>query len=213
MHCFRALFFNTFSVSFRYNYYMALFSVTFLLLSYQLTNIFGPVGFILANCTNMIFRIMYSTYYISRQYRPIGTNPLDGICPGKLFAIGLITAGIVCKVSEVWCDIFNNNKCPLNFKFIKQVRVLKHSVIYHILIGGVCTLATVAAWIWENKELIRHGWNKFGGRGGADTKTSQMIKRFCLFLKTMSENNELKYLARIKLLCDKIYFIYYKYLA
>lgn len=40
--------------------------------------------------------------------------------------------------------------------------MLKHSVIYHILIGGVCTLATVGAWIWENKELIRIGLNKFG---------------------------------------------------
>lgn len=80
---------------------MATFSVTFLVLSYQLTNIFGPVGFILANCTNMIFRIMYSTYYIYKQYHPIGVNPMEGIVPGKLFASVLLVAGVICKVSEV----------------------------------------------------------------------------------------------------------------
>lgn len=85
----------------RYNYYMASFSVMFLLLSYQLTNIFGPVGFILANCTNMIFRISYSSFYIFKQYRPVGTNPLQDIVPGKLFVSVLMAAGIFCKISEV----------------------------------------------------------------------------------------------------------------
>lgn len=85
----------------RYNYYMAIFSVTFLMLSYQLTNLFGPVGFILANCTNMIFRISYSTFYIFKQYRPVKINPLNGIRPGKVFSIVLVIMGAVCKVSEV----------------------------------------------------------------------------------------------------------------
>lgn len=89
------------SMSHRYNYYMAIFSVTFLLLSYQLTNLLGPVGFILANCTNMIFRISYSTFYIYKQYRPIQLNPLNGIRPGKIFSLVLLVMGIVCKVSQV----------------------------------------------------------------------------------------------------------------
>lgn len=84
-----------------YNYYMAIFSVTFLLLSYQLTNIFGPVGFIWANCCNMAFRISYSLTYISKQYRNMNDNPLDGLLPGKVFSCALIVSGIVCKYSEV----------------------------------------------------------------------------------------------------------------
>lgn len=84
-----------------YNYYMAIFSITFLLLSYQLTNIFGPVGFILANCCNMAFRISYSISYITRQFRGLHENPLDGLVPGKIFSSVLIFSGIACKYSEV----------------------------------------------------------------------------------------------------------------
>ena len=43
----------------KYNYLMAIFSVSFLILSYILTSIFGPVGFIFANCINMFCRICY----------------------------------------------------------------------------------------------------------------------------------------------------------
>ena len=84
-----------------YNYYMAMFSVTFLVLSYQLTNFLGPVGFILANCCNMGFRISYSLSYITKQYKNIEANPLTGLVPGKIFATVLVVAGIACKASEV----------------------------------------------------------------------------------------------------------------
>lgn len=101
------------SLSHRYNYYMAIFSVTFLLLSYQLTTLLGPVGFILANCTNMIFRISYSTYYIYMQFRPIKLNPLNGIRPGKIFLLVLLIMGTICKVSQVkkntFCFVSSNN--------------------------------------------------------------------------------------------------------
>lgn len=84
-----------------YNYYMAIFSVTFLVLSYQLTNFFGAVGFILANCFNMLFRISYSLSYIGKQYKNLNMNPLEGLVPGKIFATMLVVSGIVCKASEV----------------------------------------------------------------------------------------------------------------
>lgn len=42
-----------------YNYLMTIFSASFLLLSYTLTNTLGPVGFIVANCVNMFCRICY----------------------------------------------------------------------------------------------------------------------------------------------------------
>jgi oligosaccharide translocation protein RFT1 len=83
-----------------YNYYMAIFSVTFLVLSYQLTNFFGPVGFILANCFNMGFRISYSLSYITKQYKNLD-NPLKGLVPGKVFSGMLIVSAIACKASQV----------------------------------------------------------------------------------------------------------------
>lgn len=84
-----------------YNYYMAIFSITFLLLSYQLTNMLGAVGFILANCCNMSFRISYSLSYISQQFKGTKDNPLLGLLPGKLFACVLAISGVACKASEV----------------------------------------------------------------------------------------------------------------
>lgn len=43
----------------RYNYVMVIFSVSFLLISYVFTSVLGPVGFILANCVNMLARIIH----------------------------------------------------------------------------------------------------------------------------------------------------------
>lgn len=80
---------------------MGCFSITFVGLSYQLSSFFGPVGFILANCTNMLLRIIFSIIYIRKQYRTVNLKPLDGIIPNTLFVITLIVLGIVCKVSEV----------------------------------------------------------------------------------------------------------------
>lgn len=150
-----------FSLSHRYNYYMAIFSVTFLLLSYQLTTLLGPVGFILANCTNMIFRISYSTFYIYKQFQPIKLNPLNGIRPGKLFLIVLLIMGIACKVSQVkMCFVFNAFQSFLN-KNMLQKRILGKSIVLHLLIGVVCTVFTLLAWGYENKQLILIGLDKY----------------------------------------------------
>lgn len=112
----------------------------FLLLSYQLTAFFGPVGFILANCTNMMLRIVYSYAYIRRQYQHVQLNPLDGIKPSKGFLICLIVSGIICKVSEN--------------------RLLQHTIIGHIGIGGAAVAVVLAIWSYENRELIRSYFNK-----------------------------------------------------
>lgn len=42
---------------------MVVFSVSFLVISYVLTNLLGPVGFILANCVNMLARIIHRLVY------------------------------------------------------------------------------------------------------------------------------------------------------
>lgn len=80
---------------------MGFFSVTFLALSYQLTTWLGPVGFVLANCTNMTLRIIYSSVFIQKQYKNVQLTPLDGIIPKKLFFILLVLFGVLCKASEV----------------------------------------------------------------------------------------------------------------
>ncbi|XP_055613207.1 protein RFT1 homolog [Uranotaenia lowii] len=127
-----------------YNYYMAFFSIAFLLLSYQLTNWLGPVGFILANCCNMVFRISYSLFYIKTNFRSIGTNPLPSFLPGPIFLATLIVAGLMCKFSESY--------------------FLAKSIFYHILVGIFCTGITVLAWSFENRDLLRTGLTKYRER-------------------------------------------------
>lgn len=118
----------------KYNYLMAVFSVTFLVLSYQLTSWFGPVGFILANCTNMALRIGYSLQYIKRQYDQTGSfNPLQGLRPDLLFVLALVFSGVVCSLS--------------------QSVVLPRSILLHVAVGAVCLLVVLCSWMWENKEM------------------------------------------------------------
>jgi oligosaccharide translocation protein RFT1 len=124
-----------------YNYSMAVFSVTFLLLSYQLTNMLGPVGFILANCCNMFFRISYSIYYIGQHFKDVGVTPTRELLPGKLFVAVLAAMGVACYASKV--------------------RILRFSILYHLLVGVVCTCVALAAWAYENRRLIAMGWQRF----------------------------------------------------
>lgn len=127
-----------------YNYYMAFFSVTFLLLSYQLTNWFGPVGFILANCCNMSFRISYSVFYITKHFRSIGMNPLQKSLPGPMYLSVLIVSGVVCKVSEAYFS--------------------GRSIVCHLLVGALCTGLSVGTWSFENRDLLRTGLARYRTR-------------------------------------------------
>lgn len=144
---------------------MGFFSVTFLFLSYQLTSFFGPVGFILANCTNMFLRIVFSSRYIRAQYQSVDLKPLDGIVPNKLFAITLIVSGIVCKISEVilknkyYFKTMVRMLFGICFKkkmyFLLQNRLFRHSILAHIAVGGICFVCTVGIWAHENRTLIK----------------------------------------------------------
>ncbi|XP_029718765.2 protein RFT1 homolog isoform X1 [Aedes albopictus] len=138
-----------------YNYYMAFFSVAFLLLSYQLTNWLGPVGFVLANVCNMSFRISYSLYYIRNQYKDIGRSPLRSFLPGPLFITVLALGGFACKISESY--------------------FFGRSIFYHLLVGVLCTGLTLLTWSFENRELLRAGLTKYRERKLSLTSESNLI--------------------------------------
>ncbi|CAG9786776.1 unnamed protein product [Diatraea saccharalis] len=117
-----------------YNYLMVFFSISFLLLSYVLTYIFGPVGFIISNCINMFARIVHSIHFISNKYKDTDHKPLEGLYVGNFFLLTLFVVGCVCKLSE--------NK------------LLNSSIISHIFVGAVCLFLTLLAWGYENKGLV-----------------------------------------------------------
>lgn len=134
-----------------YNYLMVFFSISFLLLSYFLTYVFGPVGFIISNCINMLARILHSIHFISNKYKDTGYKPLEGLYVGKIFVLTLFAAGCICKVSEK--------------KFAHT------SVITHIFIGAVCLFFVLLSWGYENKQLVIKMYKKIFSKG--DAKVSQ----------------------------------------
>ncbi|XP_055376756.1 protein RFT1 homolog [Condylostylus longicornis] len=124
----------------KYNVYMAGFSIVFLLSSYLLTNMLGPVGFIVANCANMFCRICYSVRYINKKFEPVSIRPFDGFYPGKMFSCSLIVAVVIC--------------------FMFQVSHTTN-ILLNLFVGACCFIICLFSWTLENKTLIKTLLNKY----------------------------------------------------
>ncbi|XP_022113778.2 protein RFT1 homolog [Pieris rapae] len=124
-----------------YNYLMVFFSISFLLLSYIFTYLFGPVGFIISNCINMFVRILHSIHFICDKYNDTSYKPLEGLFVGKFFLTILTVTGIICKVSE---DKFYDT-----------------NLVGHLVVGISCLICVLLAWGYENRELVIKTYNKF----------------------------------------------------
>ncbi|XP_045477390.1 protein RFT1 homolog isoform X1 [Harmonia axyridis] len=125
----------------RYNYVMVLFSVIFLIISYVLTILLGPVGFIIANCINMLSRITHSFHYIRNMYRNSPYKPLDGLRPSWKFISVLLISSYCTKLSEG--------------------SFLRTSIFAHIFIGAIFFFLTIVVWSLDNKELLKIGYDKY----------------------------------------------------
>ncbi|XP_026479758.1 protein RFT1 homolog, partial [Ctenocephalides felis] len=122
----------------KYNYYLLGFSVSFLTMSYVFTYLFGPVGFILANCLNMFVRICHSIHFIADRYKDVKQNPLYRIFPGAKFLTCLIVFGVILKISEE--------------------KLIPGQLLFHIIIGMICFAINLLVWGYENKSLIHAGY-------------------------------------------------------
>ncbi|KAK2858009.1 hypothetical protein Q7C36_005928 [Tachysurus vachellii] len=123
----------------RYNLVMLGLSASFLLLSYWLTWLFGGVGFILANCCNMVLRIIHSLIYIHRYFQHSEHTPLSGLRPHPALFITLIISSILTAFSEhmLCCD---------------GGWLLR---IAHISIGAVCLLVVVIVAFLTEERLVQ----------------------------------------------------------
>nr|CAG4641627.1 EOG090X04LH [Eurycercus lamellatus] len=117
----------------KYNKLMVLLSAIFLGLSWLLSRLLGSVGFILANCTNMILRITHSLIFINGQYRNIGDNPLLGLFPSKLECVSLVLAFIVTASSSMF--------------------IYPESAFIHVCIGAFSGLSVVGAILFAEPDL------------------------------------------------------------
>ncbi|XP_039250988.2 man(5)GlcNAc(2)-PP-dolichol translocation protein RFT1-like isoform X1 [Styela clava] len=106
----------------KYNQKMLIFSLLFLTSSYYFTIYLGSVGFIFANCLNMIVRIIHSFYFIKRYFKGHkGLDPLTALTPHWFVVQTFVAAFTICWLSENICHGL--------------------SMIYyviHIIIGAAC---------------------------------------------------------------------------
>ncbi|XP_013387167.1 protein RFT1 homolog [Lingula anatina] len=122
----------------RYNYKMMLFSLLFLLASWSLTQWLGSVGFILANCLNMLARIIHSVYFINLYYKGSEFHPLRGILPSAPVMISLTASLLITALSEqlLCCDKGNLYR------------------LVHFGIGVVCGLSVLGSIYLSEKQLL-----------------------------------------------------------
>ncbi|XP_048747801.2 protein RFT1 homolog isoform X2 [Ostrea edulis] len=132
----------------RYNHKMLIFSAILLVSSLFLTHLFGSVGFVLANCINMAFRILHSIYFIRNYYKGSGYRPLQGFLLSYSVLGALVTAYCTTRLSEVYFCCGYGNLYRLA----------------HISVGGLCLLCVLVTIAFSERELIHFVRTQLWGR-------------------------------------------------
>ncbi|KAK7863336.1 hypothetical protein R5R35_009691 [Gryllus longicercus] len=128
----------------RFNYVMAGLSVSFLFVSWLFTTVFGGVGFIFANCCNMLARIIHSIKFIQTHYKGTEYKPLGGLIPNYNFLFVLFLSwSITCLSERYFFDSFK---------------------IIHLGVGIVCFMAVVIVWCYHERELVNLAISKYKER-------------------------------------------------
>ena len=106
-----------------YTRVMTLMSVIYILLTYTLASLLGPVGMVMANCCNMIIRIAAAVRVIINTFKDQEEQPIMGLVPDTDITLLLISAGATCIISEVY--------------------IYAWSTLAHLAIGAVMFLVVV----------------------------------------------------------------------
>ncbi|XP_035677081.1 protein RFT1 homolog [Branchiostoma floridae] len=122
----------------RYNKKMLVFSVLFLTSAVYLTRWLGSVGFIFANCLNMLARIVHSLYFMLGYYEGSQWRPLSGLVPSRWVSAVLVVSWVVTSYSEmILC-------CDQGWPY----------GILHIAVGAVCLLVVMATIVLTERDLV-----------------------------------------------------------
>ncbi|GFR29223.1 protein RFT1 homolog [Trichonephila clavata] len=137
----------------RYNKSLVLLSVGFLTAAYCLVSVFGSSGFIIANCLNMLFRIVHSIHFI-QEYFQVPKYWWWKITPHSLIVTILCVILGVTSISEVYLccnDIY--------------------ILIWHLLLGACCFFIFLwTVWYKEN-DLICFIYGQWKKRNTPDSKS------------------------------------------
>ena len=105
------------------------------------SKVFGPVGFIIANCCNFAMRIVHSCYVIHKHN---GSEALKGLLPTVTTFLCLISSGIICNLSENF--IYDPNELG--------------KIWLHLIIGGLFFVITIVVMFFSEKDIVNSIRNK-----------------------------------------------------
>ena len=130
---------------------MTLMSVAYILLTFTLASLLGPVGLVMANCCNMVFRIAAAVRVIKKTFRDQEEKPMNGMVPDTDITLLLISAGATCLLSEVY--------------------IYPWSALAHLAIGFVLFLMVLVAVVVKEEYILVFFAQKFRsltGRGNVE---------------------------------------------
>ncbi len=111
-----------------YNYRMTAMSGVFLGLSWMFSQVFGPIGFVLANMANFGMRIAHNVFVIGRRHTHWPRDrPLHGLLPSTWTLTALIASFFVCAASE---------------RIIYDSQDIRSGAI-HVVVRALCFLGTL----------------------------------------------------------------------
>ena len=131
-----------------YTRVMTLMSVAYVLLTYTLASLLGPVGMVMANCCNMIIRIAAAVRVILNTFRDQEEQPIMGLVPDTDITLLIISAGATCLLSEVY--------------------IYSWSTLAHLAIGAVMFLVVVVAVVVKEDYILVFLAQKFRALRGGD---------------------------------------------
>ena len=127
---------------------MGFLSIAFLFLAWACSTVLGPVGFIVANCLNFLFRIVHNFYVIEKRQRELKIDlpsPVVGLIPTSKTLAAVLFSALVCKMSET---------------YLYQAGLIQ-AVAAHLALGATCFLMTCLVVLFEEPVLWKFITNTF----------------------------------------------------
>jgi len=121
-----------------YNYTLGLLSLAFLAVAWICSNLFGPIGFIVANCFNFSFRIFHNFNVIRKRKDSLSDPLVENLWPKSGTLIMIFISTVICSVSE---------------HFIYNPSLLKNIAI-HLSIGLI-TFSASTLTVITNEPVIK----------------------------------------------------------
>lgn len=124
------------------NVLMIIVALVYMSVATLLVNVSGTIGLVIANCFNMLFRIITHGYYIYQYIQGVPTSTKK-ISPIPAIPV-LISCGVFLLLTNFSASTFCNASIPSQFHWgsfsTAFARVFPAYCFYHVLVGVICVL-------------------------------------------------------------------------